>query len=248
MTELEKFLQQWVNEQVDDYMHGASDITNEDLDWGVCKGMDKIEVITDFIQGLMQQFYDRQTLDLREVFHTLDRDEFKKRAVYIFTPLILTIPWSLSLLIHPSRFLLEPGLAFTSDRRWPMLLMNPGGLGAPPIWIAFPFVLFLLVALFNHRMASFGLIGIISTSVAVLLSTISLNGNSTSDYQVFCGPILVFAQLLSLFSIASIAQSGIPNLKNFAFGIKHLISVVLAGLTTISLTLNLIWIVSAVLS
>lgn len=186
-----------------------------------------------------------QTLDVREIIHTLNRDEFKKRAIYILTPLILTIPWSLSLLIHPSRFLLEPGLAFSSDRRWPMLLMNPGGVGAPPIWIAFPFILFLLVALFNQRFASFGLVGILSTGVAVFLSAISLSGNSTSDYQVFSGPVLVFAQLLSLFSIFSIAQEVIPNLKNIAFGLKHLISAALAGLTVIALTLNLIWVVSA---
>jgi hypothetical protein len=186
-----------------------------------------------------------KNLDPREILHTLDRDEFKKRAVYIFTPLILTIPWSLSLLIHPTRFLLEPGLAFATERRWSMLLFNPGGIGAPPIWVTFPFLLFLVVALFNSQFASFGIVGLICTSSTVVLSAITIAGNSTNEYQIFAGPILVFAQLLSLFSILAIAQDEIPKLKNVALGFKHLMAALLTGATTIALAINLVWVVTA---
>ena len=186
-----------------------------------------------------------KNLDPREILHTLDRDEFKKRAVYIFTPLILTIPWSLSLLIHPTRFLLEPGLAFATERRWSMLLFNPGGIGAPPIWVTFPFLLFLVVALFNSRFASFGIVGLICTSSTVVLSAITISGNSTNEYQIFAGPILVFAQLLSLFSILAIAQDEIPKLKNVALGFKHLLAALLTGTTAIALAINLVWVVTA---
>src|SRR5690606_7240054 len=53
-------------------------------------------------------------------------------------PPALLLPWTFSLLAHPSRFLLETGLHLGADpapTAAHLLALNPGGPGTPPPWV-----------------------------------------------------------------------------------------------------------------
>jgi hypothetical protein len=66
------------------------------------------------------------------------RDVLLRVAAFIVAPLVLLLPWSLDLLLHPSRWLLQAGLPGPVDpdlAPWQVALLNPGGPGAVPVWL-----------------------------------------------------------------------------------------------------------------
>ncbi|MBS2964457.1 glycosyltransferase [Actinocrinis puniceicyclus] len=75
-----------------------------------------------------------------------------RMGMVLGTPLVVLVPWSLSLLRHPTSFFLEPGLAGVNlERPAPtplgLLLGNPGGPGTYPAWIGLGLLLAALAAL-----------------------------------------------------------------------------------------------------
>ena len=77
-------------------------------------------------------------------------------GIVVLTPLVLLLPWLLELLPHPSRLLLEAGLAQPglADAKLParsLLLLSPGGPGLPPYWVSAGLVLVGLAALLATR-------------------------------------------------------------------------------------------------
>jgi len=66
------------------------------------------------------------------------RDVLLRFGAFILAPLVLLMPWSLDLLIHPSRWLLQAGLPGPVDpdlAPWQVALLNPGGPGTVPVWL-----------------------------------------------------------------------------------------------------------------
>ena len=61
----------------------------------------------------------------------------RRLVVALGVPPVLLLPWTVSLLVHPSRFLLETGLHLGADpapTAVRLLTLNPGGPGTPPSW------------------------------------------------------------------------------------------------------------------
>jgi hypothetical protein len=61
-------------------------------------------------------------------------------GIVVVIPLLLLLPWSLTLAAHPSQLLLEaglqpPGLAGPGLTARSLLLLSPGGPGIPPYWV-----------------------------------------------------------------------------------------------------------------
>ena len=84
-----------------------------------------------------------------------DRDKFKeqilKRAALVFVPFLVNAPYSLEALVHPSRFLSEPGLLIPGGGPLAVLLGSPGGTGSLPLWLISPILLVLAVSLFSSH-------------------------------------------------------------------------------------------------
>ncbi|HYK30489.1 MAG TPA: glycosyltransferase [Streptosporangiaceae bacterium] len=77
-------------------------------------------------------------------------------AIVAFTPPILLLPWTLTLISHPSALLLEAGLAQPgtppSGLSGKMLiLLDPGGPGLPPYWVTGGLLAVAFAALFAGR-------------------------------------------------------------------------------------------------
>jgi GT2 family glycosyltransferase len=75
-----------------------------------------------------------------------DRALHKRLAIALGAPLLLLLPWSVHLLRHPTRFLVEPGptgpgLSVHGLGTWHLLLLNPAGPGSGPSWLGLGIVL-----------------------------------------------------------------------------------------------------------
>ena len=162
-------------------------------------------------------------------------DGAKRRFALAITPWILTFPWSASLLIHPTHFLLEPGIPVQSGSRLGALLFNPGGVSAPPIWIVSPFILLLLLALLISNIRTPALLAALSLGTAIGIGQLVIPGHGSRD-QVWSGPLIAIAMAIILAPTLKFAQEYLPTLPERRLGWRH------AGwsLIAISVGLNLI--------
>ena len=100
-------------------------------------------------------------------------------------PAVILMPWTFHLVASPSAFLLEagvaePGLAVAGLRPAPLLLLNPGGPGVPPVWVTAGLVAAAFCALLVRRrrtlvLAGWGiaLTGLIAGAIVSLLRVTS---------------------------------------------------------------------------
>jgi len=162
-------------------------------------------------------------------------DGAKRRFALAITPWILTFPWSASLLIHPTQFLLEPGIPVQSGSRLGALLFNPGGVSAPPIWIVSPFILLLLLALLISNIRTPALLAALSLGTAIGIGQLVIPGHGSRD-QVWSGQLLAIAMAIILAPTLKFAQEYLPTLPHRRLGWRH----AGWGLIAISVGLNLI--------
>jgi hypothetical protein len=86
----------------------------------------------------------------------------RKLLVALGVPPLLLLPWTLGLLLHPSRLLLETGLhpdAGPAPGAASLLALNPGGPGTPPPWALYGVLLIAILALPLRSRRSVVLIG-----------------------------------------------------------------------------------------
>ncbi|WP_343233332.1 glycosyltransferase family 2 protein [Streptomonospora sp. PA3] len=147
----------------------------------------------------------------------LGRRLYTSVSIALGVPLVLLLPWSLELFLHPSLWLLEAGLHRPELSAPPpsaeqLLMLSPGGPGSPPVWITAGFLAAALFALLllRHRMLvavgwSVALFGIL---VAIVVSRIPVEpwyGGPAAP--AWPGVALAFAATAMLLSGATTAQS-----------------------------------------
>lgn len=164
-----------------------------------------------------------------------------KRSALIVTPLLLLSPWSFLLLIHPTQWLVAPGVPGSGGSVISTLLFNPGGAGSPPLWLIGPIVfcaiyVFAIRALSSLAFALSFLIG-----GALLLSSLHIEGHG-SVAQVWSGDLLLVATIIALPPLLKQAEDLIPTLRTSRLGLTHL-SVGLAAVLMVVSTLAMgIWV------
>jgi len=137
--------------------------------------------------------------DFREFSSTQDKDlldqRWLKRAALVFVPFIVNAPYSLEAIIDPGKLLSEPGLQIAGGSIYSILLANPGGSGAAPIWLVSPILLVLIISLFSstaaRKIAEYG-IGAITLAVLLGSLSVSVHGSEGAS-KVWTGPILALA-------------------------------------------------------
>jgi GT2 family glycosyltransferase len=167
----------------------------------------------------------------------------KRRLAFIVLPWVVTFPWSASLLRHPTKFLLEPGLPFFGGDRWSILLLNPGGRSAMPLWLIAPGIFLLFLALIHSNSREWGVVGVILLSIAVFLSSVIVSGHGSSA-NVWVGSLLVFVQLCGLIPILKSADQLLPNLRSSQFGVGHVTTAIFTSLCLISIAAASVWIIA----
>jgi len=193
-----------------------------------------------------------KSLGLIKFLATAELDRIRRFFAFAIIPLLLTFPWSATLLRNPTQILLEPGLPLSGGSFLEILLLNPGGISGVPVWIVAPFILFLVALIFSKRFPVEVMAAISLLTLAGLLSRITIAGHGGSG-TVWTGSLIIFIEILILIPTLHVASSVIPTLKNSKLGFGHFASVFVVFFATLSILATSTWAVtgganSAVLS
>ena len=186
-----------------------------------------------------------KTKVISEIRENLSNEEFKKRLALMFMPVLINVPNSITLLLHPTKSLREPGLSLESAGPLSTILFNPGGPSAPAIYVLAPFLLYILIGIFSRDQKNSAISALLVISLAATFSSFFIQGNNSQAQRIWSGPLVLFAQLLSLLLIFAIAERIIPQLRVSNFGFRHIASVFTALVTIVSMVTISIWATSA---
>ena len=170
-----------------------------------------------------------------------------RRSIVLFIPLALSLPTSLTYLIHPSQLLVEIGIMQPGGGSNLALLANPGGAGSLPWWSLSPIPVLLLVTYFSIPQArKFAEPGIAFLLLAGAAASFQVTGHGSSSREaVYAGAFIAIATLLALIAtvimfndLRSRLESSHINYQHFAVAFVMLVSL------TYSVTSSL-WVFSA---
>jgi GT2 family glycosyltransferase len=160
-------------------------------------------------------------------------NRFKKRAVAVFVPFFVNIPYSLEAILQPSRFLVEPGIAIPGAGVVKTVLGDPGGF--LPIWLVSPILLVLFVSLFSstnaRRMAEYG-VGLLALAAVISSIDISTHGNEAST-KAWAGPVIALATLAAICSGTVLLDRLRPTLVLSHIHYRHYLSAFLLSTTIV---------------
>jgi len=160
----------------------------------------------------------------QEIASNLNNDEFKKRFALLVVPFLMNIPNSLTLISQLS-----------------VLLFNPGGAGSPALLVCAPFILYLIISLISYDQRKSAKIALLAIAISATLSSYYIEGNSNGAQRIWSGPLIIFAQILSLLSIFAIAERILPQLRRLNFGYRHIFSALTALITITSMIAITTW-------
>ena len=150
-------------------------------------------------------------------FGHLGRRVYVSVAIGLGVPLVLLMPWTLELLLHPGLWLLEAGLhrpELSNPGATPveLLMLSPGGPGTPPYWVTAGFIaaaLCSLLLLRNRMIVAAGwTLALFGLLVAILTSRIVIEPYFAGPpAQVWPGVALAFAATAVLLTAATAARA-----------------------------------------
>ena len=194
----------------------------------------QITHIVTFVIGKIrtQQFH-------RKAFFTLDG----ARAIALLTiPLIAGFPWSFTLLRHPSRFLIEPGLQIASDNTFKILLGNPGGLQGIPMWIVTPALLIAFIALFSSMTRKYGELSLFCFSIALLATIFPVAGHGNfQPITPYVGSLLVLSTFASVIAAVRLGDRYVPLLSQAHVGYRHILTLSISMVSLLALLVTTSW-------
>ncbi|GAA3945908.1 glycosyltransferase [Actinomadura viridis] len=139
-------------------------------------------------------------------------------VIALAVPPLLLLPWTLGLLRHPSRFLLEAGLhvpATPAAQAQDLLALDPGGPGTPARWTFYGLLLVAVCALPLRSRRTLVLTGwllaIFGLLVAIVVSMATVT-EGADRAAVWPGPALVFAGAGVLLAATAAVQRAVDVL------------------------------------
>ena len=165
-----------------------------------------------------------------------------RRIAIISAPIIVCAPWSFELILHPSRFLLDPGLPLPGGNVLSILLTNPGGIGAPPIWLA-PSVLFIaIIALFVSKTARLGEVAIFFIGISAIFGSRQVAGHGQFIPEpLWVGSLLVIPTLAAILAAVIIVDQYVPKISQSSIDYRHLLLGGISLLSLFSLLASVVW-------
>lgn len=161
-----------------------------------------------------------------------------KRSLILVGAIAINVPWSLELLAHPSRALLEPGVSLDGANGLLLLFGNPGlslaTLSAAPI--------IMIIALFRRDCRPFALIALFISSITALLSLFSIAGHGSSQ---LISPSLGGATTLfiaaSIIAGIRLLELVLPQIRDSALNFRHFAAAAIAISVLLTSLSSIIW-------
>lgn len=162
-------------------------------------------------------------------------NRIKYRVILLAVPFLVNAPFSTEALLHPTRYLLEPGLALSGGGPNLALLSNPGGIGATPWWLVGPISALLLISIFSRTNARyFAFVGSGFLALAVLLSGLSFPARGTSiGYPLWTGTFIAISTIAAITSGAIVLDQLRKHLEKSAVNYRHVLAALLLASTVI---------------
>ena len=171
-------------------------------------------------------------------------DRLKRFFAFLLIPGLLTAPWSLTLLLHPTQLLLDPGLPLNGGSLGGIFAFNPGGLSGVPIWIISPFILFFIVVALHQRYITEGAIAAGVFTLAILISRLHISGHG-SLASVWTGSLILIIQILILTPVLRILIELVPNLRSSGLGFGHAITALAIVISIFSVITTTGWAITS---
>ena len=167
----------------------------------------------------------------------------KLRAILLAIPFLVNLPWSSEALLHPSRFLLEPGLALAGGGPNLAFLSNPGGLGSPPWWLFAPFTVILFGTLISKSNAKyFSYVGLIFLAIAGIFASFQFPAHGASiGVPLWTGTFIAVATVTAISAGSIVLDNLRENLEKSAINYRHLISASLLIFSVFYLGSSMLW-------
>ncbi len=177
------------------------------------------------------------------VFTKKDFDERNIRRIAIVSaPIIVCAPWSFELILHPSRFLLDPGLPLPGGNVLSILLTNPGGVGAPPIWLAPSVLVIAIIALFVSKTARLGEVAIFFIGISAIFGSRQVAGHGQFIPEpLWVGSLLVIPTLAAILAAVIIVDQYVPKISQSSIDYRHLLLGGVSLLSLFSLLASVVW-------
>lgn len=228
----------------------------DDLEWRTIAGFSLlVGVLTAFslqaYLGIVLIYCFGLVADIGEFRRGLDRGllfgRLLKRGALVLIPFMLCLPWSFEVLVHPSRFLIEPGLLVRGGGPNLAFLANPGGPGSLPWWIISPVTLVLVIANLSSGMArKYATAGFFFLVIATLLSSVSISAHASANNEaLWTGSLLAFATIAALCAGVVILNGLRQKLANVHFHYRHILAGLAIGSTILYSLSASAWAVSA---
>lgn len=153
-----------------------------------------------------------------------------KRVIVVVTAILLTLPWSLGALLHPTQFLLAPGIPIANGGVLQTLLNNPGGPGSPSWWFISPIACFIFFSFFVRSLQLQALYCAGILAGALLLNALHIPGHGATE-PVYVGAAFLVISIILIPPMLREVQQLTPTLRLRNLGITH-VAIALATLLT----------------
>lgn len=172
----------------------------------------------------------------------------------LLTPIIgaflLTMPWSVAVLADPVRLLIEPGVASPGAQPAALLLLNPGGEGAPPAWLGTVLVLLALLMLRISAAWSrdwlYATVAVLGIALAMLLAAPALVQHGSGEpLHLWLGSLLVLSTALLVMIGTERSEQMIASLQASNISLRHAAVAVIGVGTALSVSLSALWFATA---
>ncbi len=160
-----------------------------------------------------------------------------RRSAMLLTAIAVNVPWSLELLAHPSRALLEPGINLESESAL-LFVVNPG----TTWWLISAAPVIVTVALFRSANRFPALIALFVFATSSALSLVDVSGHGTSRLtSPTLGGALMLLIGLSLVSGLGLLEDVIPQIRSAALDLRHIATFTIALSVASTTLLSIIW-------
>ena len=161
-----------------------------------------------------------------------------KRSLILVGAIAINVPWSLELLAHPSRALLEPGVSLEGADSFLLLFGNPGlslaTLSAAPI--------IMVIALFRQDCRRLALIGLFISSITALLSLFSVAGHGSSQLiSPSLGGATILFIAISIIAGIRLLEVVLPQIRDSALNFRHFAAAAIAVSVLVTSLSSLVW-------
>jgi len=171
-----------------------------------------------------------------------------RRLSMIVALFSLELPWSLGLILHPTQFLIPPGIPISSGSVSAGLsaiktaLNNPGNVGSPPLWLISPIVIFIVIGWLMPSLKKVSAIVSAVLVVAITCNALDIEGHG-AHAQIWVGTAFVAICILLIPAILNEAERIGATVRGRRFGYVQIGLISSSILTGFSAFIMAIWIV-----